>query len=275
MLVNVHCPILLWLFTFLLFFSGDLSAENRKKEKIHIVYHIATINNWEEVVREQVETLELSGLGDACDSLTVTVVGQGIGKVDKLFYNLSFYSKVKIIFASHNLRQYEFPGIEMVQQIARNDPNAKILYFHSKGVTHFNRSTEQAARLWRRYMEYFVIEHWEDCVDALDEVDLCGVDWTISTSGLPFFAGNFWWARAQYITTCHLEKNNRFNCEGFIGTGSRPNAKTLHQSGMNPKVLKLFPYENFPHFYPDPNLPYHQGIMTLYYFEYLDEYYRE
>lgn len=259
----------------LFFFSSQLSAEISERQSIDIVYHIATLGNWEEIVHEQIDTLERSGLGDACDSLTVTIVGTEIEKVYQHFSNLNFYHKVKLIHASQNLHQYEFPGIEMVLQIAHNNPNARILYIHSKGVTHHGSSREQPSRFWRRYMEYFVIERWEDCIHALDEADVCGVDWTLSVSGLPFFAGNFWWGRGEYISTCQLNHNNRYDCEAFIGTGNQPIAKTFHQSGENPKLMNLYTYENFPHFFHfHPTVPYHRGIMNLYTFCYIDEYYR-
>lgn len=242
---------------------------------IDIVYHIATMYNWQDIVREQLRKLEQSGLGTACDSLTVTVVGPKIVKVHLLFKDLSFLHKVTIIHASKNLKKFEFPGIEKVRQIARNKPNTKILYMHTKGVTHFGKPSEQPVRHWRQYMEYFAIERWQDCIKALETADICGVDYTKSIHGHHFFAGNFWWSRAAYISTCRLERKNRFDCEDFIGRGKDPIAKTFHQSGENPKLLNLYPQASFPeyYFFPPPS-PYHQGIMNLYNFNYLAEYYR-
>ena len=267
--------ILSFLFPLQFLLSCSLKADGFDEEKIEIVYHIATMGNWKEIVQEQIDTFAKSGLGDACDRMTVTVVGNQIEEVYPLFSCLKFYQKVKIIHSSEDFHQYEFPGIEAVRQIALQDPNARILYVHSKGVTHYGKPSEQPSRFWRRYMEYFVIERWEDCINALVEADICGVDWTQSTSGLPFYAGNFWWAKGEYVLTCKLNYNNRFDCEAFIGTGDYPIATSFHQSGRNPKLMHLYTYEAYPQFFHfPPSSPYHRGIMNLYRFCYLDEYYR-
>lgn len=274
---------MLYLFRVVLFLSAILfcdtksvSAQQQMSSDIDVVYHIATVKNWKQIVAEQIETLEKSGLGEACDSMTITVVGGKVEEVQDMFTNLSFYSKVNIIDASLDLHQYEFPGIDAVIRIAAVKPNAKILYIHSKGVTHYQTASEQPVRYWRRYLEYFTVTQWQDCVKALDYYDVCGVDWTLSISGLPFFAGNFWWSRASYILTCHLNHTNRFDCEAFIGTGTNPIAKSFHQSGENPKLTSIYTYAQFPQFFHfPPSNPYHRGIMNLYSFCYLDEYYRE
>jgi hypothetical protein len=256
---------------FLLIFFSPIHLNSKN---IDIVYHIATLNHWKEIVREQLRVLEQSGLGTACDSITVTVVGPQIHKVYSLFKNLTFHDKVTIIHASANLLEYEFPGIEMVREIALKKPKTRILYMHTKGVTHFNKPSDEPVHLWRRYMEYFNIECWRLCLDALKTVKICGVDYTNSIHGHYFFAGNFWWGKASYISTCRLKYNNRFDCEDFIGRGENPIAKSFHQSG-NPKMQQLFPQEIYPQYYFfSPSSSYHKGILNLYNFCYFEEYYK-
>ena len=239
-----------------------------------IVYHIATLNNWEEIVSDQLSTLEKSGLGDACDSISVTVVGTEIDKVYLHFKNLPFLNKVRIYHCSPELEQYEFPGIEKVLLIANQKPDTQILYMHTKGVLHYGSQREQNVRQWRKYMEYFTIERWQDCLEALTDANMCGVDLSVSPKGI-YYSGNFWWAKASYLSTCKLDRTSRYSCEDFIGTGDNPIPKTLHQSGENPDILRLFPRAQFPQYYHgNPNEPYFQGIMNLYNFCYSDEYYR-
>lgn len=254
---------------FVLILNIDLFANN-----IAIVYHIATLNNWENIAQEQIETLQSSGLWEACDSLTVTVVGEQISEVQDLFQNWKESKKFKIVHASNDLHQYEFPGIEMVQSIAQHQPTAKILYMHTKGLLHYKQHTEHNVYLWRKYMEYFTIERWQDCIKTLDSADLCGVDYSKSPSG-SYFSGNFWWARASYITTCKLPRDSRYSCEQFVGTGTRPIAKSFHQSGENPKLGLRYSYAAFPQYYhAPPGNHYFQGIMNLYLFAYLPEFYK-
>jgi hypothetical protein len=213
------------------FFWTFLLAVGLFAERIEVIYHIGMLNNWEEVVEEQLEKLERSGLGEAADHITVTAVGPRsyFAKLGKLFK--SFPKKVTLIHAGRDLALYEFPGIEQVIRIGETWPDAKILYMHNKGVTHFGKATEESASLWRRYMEYFTIERWKDCVEALDAYDICGVEWFWNEKFPPHFRGNFWWARGEYVQRCHLNRNDRFDCEFFIGTGQNPLMKCFHQSG--------------------------------------------
>jgi hypothetical protein len=254
---------------FVVIFNVGLFADS-----IEIVYHIATLNNWRNIVQEQLETLESSGLWEACDGLTVTVVGEQISEVQELFRELDRPEKLKIVHVSNDLHQYEFPGIEMVQQIAQQKSAAKILYMHTKGLLHYKQNTETNVRLWRKYMEYFNMEKWQECIKALDCADICGVDLSRSPSG-SYFSGNFWWARANYITTCKLFRESRYSCEQFVGTGTQPNFKSFHQSGENPKLVSYYSYASFPQYYhAPPGQEYFQGVMNLYQFGYLPEYYK-
>lgn len=244
---------------FLLLFSVHSYAS------LEIVYHIATLNSWEATVREQLETLERSGLGAACDRLTVTVVGADIERVDQMFRPFSFYPKTRLIHACEDVRVCEFPGIEMARQIALEEKDAKILYLHNKGSTHTQSARARPVRSWRRYLEYFLIERWQECALALESANLCGVEWfnctktmapQLETPGI--FAGNFWWARGDYLATCPAAPprpwhppslyRDRYYCELLIASGITPVPKTFHQSGVN-----LYEFNYTPEYYkPDP-----------------------
>lgn len=257
-----------------LILSLNLWAESVSQNKIHIVYHIATLNHWESIAQEQVDKLIQFGLAEACESLTVTVVGNEIENVYTLFRSFPFSEKIEVIHAGQNLHLYEFPGIEKVQEIAQRDPESNILYLHTKGVLHSGQSTEQNVRLWRQYMEFFLLEQWRECVTALQNVDICGVDLAQLPSGRYFFSGNFWWAKGNYLQTCQLQRESRYDCEEFIGRGVDPRIKTFHQSGKNPRLMNLFTFQNSPQFFHGWPQQCFESVMNLYNFGYLPEYYR-
>ncbi|MBF8263996.1 MAG: hypothetical protein HW387_1661 [Parachlamydiales bacterium] len=234
-------------------------------QPIEVVYHIATLNRWEDIAKEQLQTMQSSGLGEACDHITITVVGPHIQKVQCLLQSMPYYSKVRIIHAGEDVRLCEFPGIEMVQKIAHENTDANILYFHSKGVSHQDEDLSRNAQSWRRYMEYFTIECWKECIEALQSFNACGVEWlngrhsgTAKIEIPGFFAGNFWWARADYLCTCQKMSGNpndlqwsyqhRYDCEAFITTGQNLSPRSFHQSGIN---LYLFNYT--PEYYKNEN----------------------
>ncbi|MCL1950196.1 MAG: hypothetical protein FWF59_10735 [Turicibacter sp.] len=226
------------------------------KQHIEIVYHIAILGNWYEIVQEQLALLESSGLGSAADRITVSVVGEVSRDLLVLLANTSFFGKVKFIYKP-DLSAYEFPSIEAVRQIAREYPEARILYFHTKGASHSSHVKSPEGYLytpkqihnykqWRRFMEYFVIERYQDCLRSLRTFDTCGVDWLSpkdSQAGRnakfrPHFSGNFWWATGRYINRCTLAYHSRYECEMFIGTGN-PRVKNLYSSFDNRAIKKL------------------------------------
>lgn len=241
---------------FMILFRASYGFDN-----IEIVYHVATMNHWEEIATEQLQAVQSSGLGVACDRITITVVGPHIEKLRHLVETMSFHAKARIIHAENDVRLCEFPGIEMVRQIALENKEAKILYFHSKGVSYQDNDRSRCIRSWRRYMEHFTIEHWSECIAALESQNACGVEWMNSrhlnsaqmeTPG--FFAGNFWWARADYLSTCQNIANHpkdtgwtyqhRYDCESFIATGKNLSPKSFHQSNVN-----LYHFNYTPEYY--------------------------
>ena len=120
-------------------------------------------------------------------------------------------------------------------------------YIHTKGVTAPNNPNQ---RDWRKYMEYFTIERYEDCIKALETYDVCGVNWHPPLWDVKnyHFSGNFWWARAEYIKNLppiNLD-GDRHEAESFLGYGN-PRVKCLHESDID-------------HYrYPCPRVKYHHG----------------
>jgi hypothetical protein len=145
-------------------------------------------------------------------------------------------SKVEIVVYPEN--KEEADTLKWVRDYSAKNPEDYILYFHMKGISKQNRNTED----WRRYMEYFVIEKWKDCVAKLDEgYDCCGVMWNTDTPiGMhPHFSGNFWWAKTSYINTLdhtYLDAEFRWDREFWIGTNPDAKVFEFHNSRMNDKI---------------------------------------
>jgi len=195
---------------------------------IQIVYHIGAIGDWKAIVEEQLELLSTSGLGEAAENIFVTVSGMDIQYasclIDTTFSGYSFTKKMKFEFFS-SLATFEFPSIRKVQEIASQNPLSKIFYFHTKGSSYslrFKGEHLENLMQWRKELDQFNISKWQDCLHALDTVDIAGINWgNPHNSPRPnFFAGNYWWANAQYINRCILHTENRWDCENFIGTGN-------------------------------------------------------
>lgn len=232
-------------------------------KKIEVVYHIATLNQWKLVVEDQLQALKDSKLAEECNHITLTIVGKEFEEVKKLSKKYLPEEKTTLIHSSFCEKYCEFPGIDQVKKIAARDPDTYVLYIHSKGVSYQDSDKAINTRSWRRYLDYFTISLWKTCVEHLKNHDSCSVEWLndlnycISEIVNPgFYAGNFWWARGDYIQTCPdiwLKKNDpewayshRFDCERFIGWGKNHRPKTLHQSGVN-----LYSFNYTPEYYKD------------------------
>lgn len=210
------------------------------KSGIIIVYHIAVMGKYMEVVKEQLNLLAKSGLGHKADKIHITVVGEKDPELAKLLEKSIMLNKMKITHYD-DLGIWELPSIKKVQEVAKQNPKTKICYFHTKGVSYYRYQgwEQKNINAWRRYMEYFNLEKWQECVKALDEYDCCGVEWMRTWVKLPhYFAGNFWWATGEYINRCELkyfvkeDKPDRCDAEFFIGSGN-PKAKNFLNAWEN------------------------------------------
>src|SRR4029450_13116940 len=73
-----------------------------------------------------------------------------------------------------------------------------VWYLHAKGVSP-QHSRNPNVTDWRRLLEHFVIDRWEECVTSPPDHDACGVNW--HTDPAPHFSGNCWWAPPRYLPT--------------------------------------------------------------------------
>ena len=216
-------------------------------KEIIIVYHVAILERGLGILKEQLNLLDTTGLGNKSSQIHITFVGDFNDKIKRMLKSYPFASKINVTIFD-NPSVYEFPSIRKVIEISKSKPDAMICYFHTKGASYnttkfyvdygrkLNNRDIKNLDKWRHYMEYFVIEKWHDCIRNLNNFDICGVEWlNRSPHYLSHFSGNFWWANASYINKCDLNKANilndmlgaRFACEFFIGTG-QPKVKSFH-----------------------------------------------
>jgi len=194
-----------------------------KGRRIALFWHIARMGNWQEVVAEQASLMQASGLLDVAESAMAMTAGEG----GPAMLPAPFHAVVD----GFSLREYEFPTLELLYHWAKRNPDAAILYFHTKGVS--DPSSRVKAE-WRKYMGWGCIERWRDCLDELEKHDTCGVEWFEGhwqnqvTGCAGFYAGNFWWANATHLAKLPdprtLRRSNRWEAEAWIAKGRRLNS---------------------------------------------------
>jgi hypothetical protein len=188
---------------------------------MNIYYHIFKVNDWQEIVTEQMSRLTSSGMFANDFKLVVSVVGDIDETLKAMFpetveFRTSLSENDTLNYIRDTVSDYSI-----------------VLYLHTKGVT---REEKTQCRDWRRFMEYFVIDKWEDCVLALVKHDACGVNYWDDHEH-PHFSGNFWWAKGSYIKKLPPVPAydgtlaTRMEAEFWIGKGN-PNVKCFKKLGQ-------------------------------------------
>jgi len=202
-------------------------------KKIYGFYFIAAINSFKELVTEQIYRLTNSELYKKTDKLFIRVFYEN--EKDKIFL-LNFLSnleKVEISFTDKN--EYEFGILNIIKKISTIE-NFYCYYFHTKGVSitednflkykikKFN-VLKRNVESWRKIMEFFLFDKFEDNLKRLDEnFDCCGVNLKPTKKTKSYhYPGNFWWSTSYYIQKLppidSLDLNYRWNAEFWIGLG--------------------------------------------------------
>ena len=180
-----------------------------------VVYHVAAMGNWKEVVIEQLKLLKESGL----DNIRYTHVGDGADWLASTFKDCGLHSV--LVRSDPNIMHYETFAMLEIERLAKAElVDRPILYFHTKGVSN---SGHAGKRAWRRTMDENTVRQWKQNVVYLNEgYDAVGVCWT--KSGEQHFSGNFWiaspdWIRRlpDYVAYHHSKQCVRYSCELWIG----------------------------------------------------------
>jgi hypothetical protein len=178
------------------------------------------------IMAEQMNALIESGLSKAADKLFIGVNG---GSADYAAACMLAPESAELVQHPDHFRG-ELPTMFIMQQWCRGNPDAYVMYHHTKGAIH---KGEPMYDLWRRRMENIVVWNWRQCVADLEQgTEAVGGHWlTPERFGpsvrAPFFGGNFWWAKAEFLNTLpqlRQTAENReqfYDAESWIGWGPR------------------------------------------------------
>jgi hypothetical protein len=115
---------------------------------------------------------------------------------------------------------WEQVTLAAVRRYAQTHDGA-VVYAHTKGAS--NAGDLGSNSKWRRAMNLRVVDNWRSNLKAMDDHDALGCHWLTpgehpGTIRTPFFAGNFWMARCDYLRTlpvCATE--DRMDAELWVG----------------------------------------------------------
>jgi hypothetical protein len=195
------------------------------------------------LMKEQMDEVYRSGLNDATSKRFIGVNGGDIN----LFGASHLAPSGSVTHGYDENMRGELPTLRILHDWAKENPSWNVLYFHSKGATH--RGDEFYAN-WRRCMMRHLVTDWEKCVRDLNQVESVGCHWLTperwgSSVKTPFWGGNFWWARSEFIATLPVEKisaecrDDFYLAESWIGRGPRrPSIIDYHPNWPNPQECR-------------------------------------
>lgn len=212
--------------------------------KIAVFYHTLQNEFSAFIYQQQINRLFVSGLMESLDHMHIGVNGD-----KEMFY---VPPKANIVYNQNQKEETE--TLIALKDFAYENPDYKILYFHTKGAS----KGTLIANAWRLMMEHFVIDRWKDCISLLDECDCVGANlnsvgatlWpdgkvTYPVEGTYNFTGNFWWANAKHIQNLEhkfLYSDYRIDRELWIGSNPNTNPKSVYQPGV---------VESYSHYYKE------------------------
>ena len=194
---------------------------------VAIFYHVYITPHQDHgmaIVREQINALRDSGLLQFKDFY----VGVN-GSYEELDLVATAMPSSAILFqnAEKDWPGGEVPTLRELKDFALAFPQSKILYLHTKGISYPPGSPGYGQMMsWRHDMQKTVIQRWRHCVQELETHDTVGQWWHSAPNG-NYWAGNFWWANADFIATLpdiNTEgqiQGGRYEAEVWIGRSSR------------------------------------------------------
>lgn len=227
-------------------------------------WHIARIGeHWREIAESQLQELEKSKLLETTDWILVTLAGFDGWPVPEL---LNRSHRFRLV-GKTRLEDDVYPLFVAIEKSAQQNKNSSIWFIHGKGATTGTFNPPNAVDYWREYMMYFTVDKWKDNLKALDNCDLCGVEWRPNTySNGGHLSGGFFWMTSQYINQkCEpleqyvnvIWKNNCHRCGGVCKAveAHKRSALEFWIGHANPKVYCPHNFnQDLYHFCAYPNL---------------------
>ena len=210
-------------------------------KKIKVFWNLNELANWDKVFQQQWECMVKSGLAAAASD--IILMGSGRQRTfTPLIDSRPEYPQMAFTSVCDSAALHEFPGLAFIHKEAKEATEPfDICYIHMKGLTRWGNPNVED---WKAWLNWCVIERWQDNVKALETHDTSGPNWDLEP--WPHHSSNFWWATSDYVaglqplihphrklmsgaTQFKYHGHWRFDHEAWIGSGN-PNAHEIARS---------------------------------------------
>ena len=162
--------------------------------KIYGVYFICCINNYLDVVKEQLNVLN-NGLINVTSKLIIFITMYNEHTCYELDNILNSYNdKFILIKSPDNL--FEKYAINNYKNYIKEE-EYYLYYFHTKGITHKNDPSVNVFSSIRQILNYYTLLQYKINIKLLKTYDAIGCSLTLYPK--KHFSGNFWWSKSSYL----------------------------------------------------------------------------
>lgn len=196
--------------------------------KIFGVYFICCIENYLEIVTEQLLCLE-KGLLDKTSKLIIFITKYDKDECIELDNILNSYNdKFILIKTPDNL--YEKYAINNYKKYI-TEKDYYLYYFHTKGLKNKNDPLINIFSSRRKILNYYTLIQYNINITLLEKYDAIGC--SLSLYPKKHFSGNFWWSKSSYLQDLEDINENYLSPEMYILSNENCNFISLSNDTNN------------------------------------------
>ena len=163
-----------------------------------IFFHVYLKSGYSRILLDKFKKFQKAGLYEKANKIYLTLFGDDISLHSEFLAELKdVYSKIEYAVIVNQEFGNEADTLNfMLKKAKEYDNNTPMLYVHTKGVSYMNPYIKKNIDAWVRYLDLYVINKWEECVESLNDNDAAGGFYVENPK---HFQGNFWWANSDYL----------------------------------------------------------------------------
>jgi hypothetical protein len=214
--------------------------------KVGCFIHSTNMPIWkDEILISLIHSLQLSGLLDALDFLFISNIGAPLDE-KKI---CGMHPKIRVQHNSSDLNLFENVTIKTLHAFSRMNPDYKLLYLHTKGVSHEKNGIYTKGILsWNKYVLYCLSDQYKACLKLLNVYDTVGSQYTNDETNPPHYSGNFWWATSKYISSLSVhDLKLKYDAEFWL---MRNNPTFYNIFSLHGMYENVWDYSGYSHFIP-------------------------
>jgi hypothetical protein len=181
-----------------------------KNQLVFGVYFICCINNYLDVVKEQLNILD-KGLINITTKVIVFITNYDNAKCLELDKIVNKYDKFILIKTHENL--YEKYAINNYKQYIP-EKEYYLYYFHTKGLKDANDRLFHVFSSRRQILNYYTLLQYNINIELLNYYDAVGC--SLHLYPKKHFSGNFWWSKSSYLQNLENINDKYLSPEMYI-----------------------------------------------------------